>query len=186
MRIISGKFGGRRVNSKIPTGIRPTTDQTRESIFNLLDNLIDIQGIRALDVCAGSGMLGFEALSRGAKRCDFIEKNRKAASFIWHIAKSFDIKKEAYDVIVGDAKKITFKLNEYLEDEVGLIFFDPPYEAALYDEVLHNLSMSDLVAKDAIFISERSSLKQFKYPEAFELIKSKNYGGACVDVLIKK
>ena len=74
MRIVSGKYGGRRLSLKLPEGIRPTSDNTRESIFNILNNYIDWDGLTVLDICAGTGALGFEALSRGAEYTVFIEK----------------------------------------------------------------------------------------------------------------
>jgi len=75
MRIISGEFKGRFINVPKSDLIRPTTDRVRETLFNLLNNQIDFDGINVLDVYAGSGSLGLECLSRGAASVDFVEKN---------------------------------------------------------------------------------------------------------------
>ena len=68
MRIISGRWKGRRIETKLPSGIRPTQDAIKETIFNILNNYIGFEDIECADICAGAGMLGIEALSRGAKK----------------------------------------------------------------------------------------------------------------------
>jgi 16S rRNA (guanine966-N2)-methyltransferase len=124
MRIISGKFGGRRINAKIPAGVRPTLDSARETIFNILNNLIDFEDIRVLDLFAGSGMLGFEALSRGARECYSIEKSRKTFAFIKKSAEELEIDKGSFHLINADATKFLNKLKEE-QIKFDLIFMDP-------------------------------------------------------------
>ena len=99
MRIISGIYGGRKINGKIPAGVRPTSDLARESIFNKLSHLIDIDEKMIADVCAGTGAMGIECLSRGAKHCVFVDSSRKSCDFIRQTMNELKIDKEQYSVL---------------------------------------------------------------------------------------
>ena len=105
MRVIGGRFGGRKIPSPKSETIRPTSDFVRESIFNILNNLIDFEDIVVCDIFAGTGALGLESLSRGASYAYFIEKNRMNANNIKTLMSDFGVEKEEYSIICNDAKK---------------------------------------------------------------------------------
>ena len=122
MRIISGRYRGRLLPGPAGTGVRPATDKVRGAIFNILQNRLDLDGIDVLDLFAGTGSLGFEAISRGARIVTFVEDDRAAVG---------DIRQNATLLGCGDACEIL------REDAVGflsrrsgifgLVFADPPY-----------------------------------------------------------
>ena len=133
MRIIGGKYGSRRINVKIPDNVRPTTDRVRESIFNILNNLIDFQDLKVLDLFAGTGAFGFEALSRGSAYTQFVEKNKRTFELIRSVANSLEIPKSDYGIINGDAVK--YLQNDKAQFSYDLIFADPPYDNDIYVEL---------------------------------------------------
>jgi 16S rRNA (guanine966-N2)-methyltransferase len=143
LRIISGKYKSRKVYSppgsekncvrENYSGFRPTTDRARETLFNVLNNIIDFENIICLDLFAGTGALGFEAISRGAASTDFVEASQKQTAMI---------KKTAEELGCGDNIKI---YNEdalkFIEFNSGapydLIFADPPYAYEHYDKLIN-------------------------------------------------
>ncbi|BBC23022.1 16S rRNA (guanine(966)-N(2))-methyltransferase RsmD [Pseudanabaena sp. ABRG5-3] len=139
---------------KTPTGLstRPTPSKVRAAVFNILQN--HINGANWLDICAGSGAMGAEALVRGANQVVGIELSTIACRIVnenWQkIAKS----NQTFQVIKGDAVKVLPKLQPKSFD---LVYFDPPYQSDLYQPVLHTLS--PLLAEDAIVIAECDRLR---------------------------
>lgn len=179
MRIISGIYRGRQFKAKAPTGVRPTADAVKESIFNVLNNLIDFRELSVLDICAGTGALGFEALSRGAEYCNFIEKNPRTARYISNVAAEFNIPTSKYDITVQDAAKALNLLN----DKYHLIFFDPPYFENLYDNVLKIISEKKIMDEEGIFVIEYDEKVKLKIPEIFSEITTKRTGSTSVAYL---
>lgn len=148
MRIISGKFGGRRLTSFKADHIRPTTDRIKEVIFNKLQG--DVEGARVLDLFSGTGNLSFEALSRGAARVVSVEKHPKSVEIIKKNcellkitpAEMLVLKKDVFSYLKGD-----------FTDGFDLILIDPPFTESLADEVLSQLSQSQIARFPAkIFI----------------------------------
>lgn len=122
MRIISGRFRGRTITAPRHGGIRPATDRVRESIFNILQNRLDISGIGVLDLFAGTGSLGFEAISRGAAVATFVDESHSAVGAIKGNADRLGCG-DVCDVIRTDAIRFLS-----MEDGLfSLIFADPPY-----------------------------------------------------------
>ena len=184
MRITGGLYKSRRINSKIPSGVRPTLDMTKESIFNTLNNLIDFESIKVLDICAGTGALGFESLSRGADYCLFIEKNRKVTDFIKEVANTLSIDKNQYKIVLADALKYIKNPGSFSDiDGFDLIFTDPPYELKILDEIINGVLEHNLLKKDGYFIVEHSEIKGLAIPESLEIVKSKKYGSTFVEIL---
>lgn len=128
MRIISGRFKGLSFGNKIFEETRPTTDRMRESIFNALSHYINFEddNIEVLDMCAGTGALGFEAISRGAKRCIFVENQLHIAQEIRHSAHSLGIPQNQSPIAVQDALTFFngFFLNNYqiMYPYIGIVF----------------------------------------------------------------
>lgn len=174
-RIISGRAGGARLDVP-PTGTRPTSDRVRESLFGALDAADAIAGARVLDLYAGSGALGLEALSRGAASLDLTESGRAAAAIIRKNAAT--VRRAGID---APTRVHESSVRAYLQRAVGpfdLVFTDPPYDIgdAAMDEDLRMLS--PLLAPDAIVIVERA--KRSTAPDlagaGLDLVRERNYG----------
>lgn len=123
MRVIAGIYGGRVLKSPADNKIRPTSDRLRETLFNILAPYIDDQ-TRFLDLCAGTGAIGIEALSRGAAHTTFVDRSRRACALIEENLDALDVPKEMTDI--SDLSAETFSGREHA---VGwdVVYFDPPY-----------------------------------------------------------
>lgn len=172
-RIIAGAYGGRRIQTPKGDGTRPTSDRVREALFSSLES--ELGGfdseLRVLDVFAGSGALGIEALSRGAGFAVFVEAHSQAASVI---------KRNLADLGAPgrvDRSKAERWVEDGAPDAYGLIFIDPPY-------ALPTAQVTALVAgikesfstDDALFVVERSTRDPFFWPDTVEGLRSKKYG----------
>src|SRR3990170_5776267 len=122
MRIISGSLKGRLINVPKSELIRPTTDRVRETLFNLLNNTIDFEGITVLDLYAGSGSLGLECLSRGADEVHFVERNFIIYKNLLKNIKSLDVEDQC-KIFKMEALKFS-RMEEH--ERYDLIFADPP------------------------------------------------------------
>lgn len=172
MRIIAGTARSLPLKSVEGMDTRPTTDKTKETLFNVLQ--FDIPGCYFLDLFAGSGQIGLEALSRGAEYAVFVENGRKACACIEdNIAfTKFD---KASKLIKGDAATAVRTLEGKYKFDV--IFMDPPYNKELEKEVLYQLSDSSIMKEDTIIVVEASDRTEFDFLDeyGFEIFKTKNY-----------
>ncbi|MCV7125982.1 MULTISPECIES: 16S rRNA (guanine(966)-N(2))-methyltransferase RsmD [Mycolicibacterium] len=176
-RIVAGAFGGRRIavpQQKSGRGTRPTTDRVRESLFNVLTARIDFTGIRVLDLYAGSGALGLEALSRGAASAVFVESDGRAAAVIEQNIAALGARGAAVrrgpvsSVLAGGADR-----------PVDLVLADPPYEVddAQVNEIVTALSSGRWVAPGTVVVVERpASGPGIAWPEGWSVWKSRRYG----------
>ena len=139
MRIVSGKYGGRIIKTiSGPAGYRPATDRVRESLFSILESKgIDWSNTNLVDMFAGSGSLGLEGLSRGAKSAWFIEKNRRAVQVIKQNIRQLDIPKDKYKIIPKNAFSV---IKNPPENKFQLFFIDPPYGSGMVVPALENIS----------------------------------------------
>lgn len=155
MRIIRGKYGRRRFS--VPTNItaRPTTDFARENIFNVIENLIDIEGIRALDLFAGTGAVTFELLSRGAASVTSVEKAATQYNFINKVAN--ELSENNLRLVRGDVLKFIPSATAPYD----FIFADPPYDHPRFAEIPSMILESKLVAPGTLFIIEHSKNHDF-------------------------
>ncbi len=184
MRIIGGKYRGRRLTGKAPDGVRPTTDMARESVFNILENLLDFEGIKVLDLFAGTGALGFEALSRGAETCVFVEKNRRTSATISQNADTLGLTKNDFQVINADAAKaVTSIINANGLAPFGLAFLDPPYQQGINNRIIELLAANSILSQEGIIVSEQSSLQSLLLPAGIELLKEKVFGETRVSIM---
>ena len=183
MRIIGGDFRGRALASvgKGDTGahLRPTTDRVRESLFNVLsggrfgDPLTDA---RVLDLFAGTGALGLEALSRGAGHVTFVDDGRKAGALIrQNIALC---RAEAHTTLI---RRDACKLPPCTTDPFTLVFLDPPYGKALGEKALAVALDNGWIAPGALIVWEESSAIQ--PPQAMETLDSRRYGDTTITLL---
>lgn len=155
MRIIRGKYGRRRFEVPHNITARPTTDFARENIFNVIENLVDIEGARVLDLFAGTGAVSFEFLSRGAAVVTSVEKAATQYNFIKKVAGQLGA--ENMEVVRGDV----FKFLSRAEEAYDIVFADPPYSMAGFGEIPALVMGSKVVKRGGVFIVEHSSVYDF-------------------------
>lgn len=157
MRVIAGKFRSRQLKSLKGLALRPTSDRLRETLFNVLS--ASVEGSRFLDVFAGTGAVGIEAISRGASEVVFVENHAAAAKLIRENLAALGIC-TGFRVIVGDALRSLEKLaaqGTAIGPGFELLFLDPPYAAKEeYLAVLNFLGVSTLLSPSAIVVAEHS------------------------------
>ncbi|GAB6139093.1 16S rRNA (guanine(966)-N(2))-methyltransferase RsmD [Halanaerobaculum tunisiense] len=177
MRIISGKNKGKKLKSLDRNDVRPTSDRTKEALFNILGP--DVVGVRFLDLYAGFGGIGIEALSRGAKEAIFIEENNEIAATISDNLQAVDYQEQS-EVIVSDALEAMRRLRGTFE----LIFMDPPYhQEELYESSLEQIKEYDLLHPTGIVIVEHHTQADLDWPTSYEVIKQRNYGNSTLTLL---
>lgn len=130
--------------------VRPTASKIRQAFFNIISNRT--RGARFVDVCAGSGLMGFEALSRGARTLIAIEENRRFAHAIEKNCEKFGFK-QCSEVICGDLRKVLPLLNA---GEADIIFADPPYKSQLAEPILRLVDKNQLLAQEGILVIEHA------------------------------
>ncbi|MCW2497718.1 16S rRNA (guanine(966)-N(2))-methyltransferase RsmD [Jatrophihabitans sp.] len=173
-RIVGGVAKGRRL--AVPQrGTRPTSERAREALFNSLRGLLDIDGARVLDLFAGTGAVGLEALSRGAAAVEFVESDRGACEIVKRNITTVALdgavlhRRQAAPFLVGTTADVPF----------DLVFADPPYaygEAHL-SVLLQTLVEGGWLAENAVIVVERSARgAEPEWPEEYELVKQKRYG----------
>jgi 16S rRNA (guanine966-N2)-methyltransferase len=173
-RIVAGEYGGRQIKTPPGDGTRPTTDRVREAMFSSLQSeLGGFDGIRVLDLFAGSGALGLEALSRGAESADFVESDTRVAGVI---------KRNVADLGVSSAKVLRTTVERFVRvpppEPYDLLFLDPPY-ALDTDEVsalVAALNVPTWRTPDSVIVVERSTRDPFTWPEGVEGLRDKAYG----------
>ncbi|WP_446665476.1 16S rRNA (guanine(966)-N(2))-methyltransferase RsmD [Flexivirga sp. B27] len=173
-RVIAGSAGGRRLLTPSGSGTRPTSDRVREAVFGRLEHLDAIAGSHVVDLYAGSGALGLEAVSRGAASALLVESDRKAAATIDKNVRHLGL--AGVSVRAGSVESV---VGAPLSQPADLVFVDPPYavgEEALAD-VLAGLVRHGSLAVDAVLVVERSSRSaEPVWPEDVELIGPRRYG----------
>jgi 16S rRNA (guanine(966)-N(2))-methyltransferase RsmD len=169
MRIISGQLGGRRFQPPANIPARPTTDMAREGLFNILNNYIDIEGITALDLFAGTGSVSFELASRGAALVTLIEQDATSIAFIKKSATTFGIEQQL-NVIRGDV----FKFIRQTQAQFDFIFADPPYHLDALKMIPDYIFEENLLSQEGILVVEHDYRNNFEQNTAF--IRVKKYG----------
>ena len=180
LRIISGDLRGKKLNSVRGAAIRPTADRLREAIFNILS--FCVQDAVVLDLFAGTGALGIEALSRGAESAVFVENNNEAVSIIERNVRScgFDGKT---NIIRWNIKK-NLDCLKYRKPAFDLAFLDPPYQLGMVKPALLNLHRSKSLQKETKIVVEHSNREAVpKDLSAFEIIDQRRYGKTLVSFL---
>lgn len=151
MRIISGEFRGRTVKGPAGTKTRPTSDRLRETLFNILAPRINKNSF-ILDLCAGTGAIGIEAISRGAYFVAFVDKSRHACALIQENLKSLEIADNKTRIICSSAEQAVSRTAERTWD---FVYYDPPYEHN-YLDVLRSVASSgtDFLSENGVFVVE--------------------------------
>lgn len=150
MRIIAGIYRGRRLRTLAGSMTRPTSDRLRETLFNILTPWID--GSRFLDICAGSGAVGIEALSRGASEVTFVEKSPDACAVIE--ANLDAVGAAGYATIERRSASAALNLMEQQSGQFDIAYFDPPYSSEMYHDVLERLGSGTVIAPGGIVVVE--------------------------------
>ncbi len=156
MRIIAGSARGRKLKPVPGEATRPTTDRSKESIFNIIQ--FDIEGRDALDLFAGSGQLGIEALSRGASSCTFVDMNTKACDAVRENLRSSEFEENA-TVRPGEALSFISSCRRKFD----LIFLDPPYKTPLLKRSIESIASFDICSVGGIIVCECD--KAFALPD---------------------
>ena len=181
MRVIAGTLRGRQLRSIDSPGLRPTTDRVRESIFNILNSRITCGGLMVLDLFAGTGALGIEALSRGAEHCDFVEMNGRAASIIQQNLNELGLRDRG-TVLQRDALRHVVGT----EQSYDLVFADPPYAATIFDRLVHDLFALGRVRGGGLLVLEHSGFMQGRSTDVALLETTRHFGDTGVSIYRKK
>jgi len=168
LRIISGTHKGRQVNLPAAFKLRPTTDMARESLFNILNNIMPFEDLRVLDLFSGSGSISYEFASRGASTVHAVELRKKHASFIRSAARSMDM---------DSIKVFSFDVRRFLPgctDKYDLIFADPPYDLNWLETIPALVLSSSCLQPGGLFILEHPRDYSFREHEYFS--EHRKYG----------
>jgi 16S rRNA (guanine966-N2)-methyltransferase len=164
MRVIAGKFGSRQLKSLKGMALRPTSDRLRETLFNVLADRV--AGASFVDVFAGTGAVGIEALSRGAREVVFIEKHGPSAALIRKNLESLDVREGARVLALDAVHGLEVVARDKSNDDAGtdIVFLDPPYgNLEDYDRVLTCLGFEGLLHEGSLVIAEHR--RNFNLPE---------------------
>jgi len=169
LRIIGGKYKGRRI---VPPGnfkARPTTDFAREGLFNILNNRVDFESLNVLDLFSGTGSISYEFASRGAAAVHLIEKDSRHISGIKRIIK---------DLNLENIKPVHIDVKAYLKTcsvKYDIVFADPPYDLSWLKELPDLVIQSGVISEDGFFVLEHPKGISFKGHKLF--FEHRNYGG---------
>ena len=170
LRIIGGEWRSRKLHFLDAAGLRPTPDRIRETLFNWLRG--DIHNAYCLDLFAGSGAIGLEALSRGAKTVDFVEKNAAVST---QLKTNLELLKNEAKVTQSDA--LSFLEKHLAEQSYDIIFLDPPYRQGLLDKSLKLLNSKGLMNSHSLIYLEHESEEEFDFTEyGLEILKQASAG----------
>ena len=183
MRIISGKFRGLKLHSPKNIEIRPTSDRLRESLFSIINsNKYDVNIIDAnvIDICTGTGALGIEALSRGAKNLYLIDNEQNSLDIVktnLSKIKSYDIESSVY-IRKADAKKPFKNINLIF----NIVLIDPPYNSSIIQQCLPLLKEYNLIDEDSVIFAETSKQETISV-ENFKVLDTKFYGKSKLTIM---
>ena len=178
MRIISGIYGRRRFEVPSSFSARPTTDFAKENIFNVITNLIDLEGTDALDLFSGTGSIAVELVSRGCRQVIAVEKQNAHANFIAKVAK--ELKTDVLRLIRGDVVRY---LHSAPKQGFDFIFADPPYALPELPDVPRIVLEQDLLREGGLFIMEHSKANDFSHLPYF--YQHRVYGAVNFSLFLK-
>ncbi len=183
MRIVAGKYRGRALT---PLGrgdagahLRPTTDRIRESLFNILGHRFDFEGARVLDLFAGTGALGLEALSRGASEVAFVDDGRIAGGLIQKNIDLLGVRGEACLIRANAAR-----LRENAGAPYDLVFLDPPYGKNLGEKAIASALRHGWIAAGALIVWEEG--QEVAVPDGFEAEDQRKFGQTQVLIMRRR
>lgn len=175
MRVIAGIYKGRRLETVPDNSVRPATDKVKGAIFNVLQSRVNWTTANVLDLYAGSGSVGIEALSRGAVKCIFVEKSRKALQFLKSNVELIGADSSAL-VIAGDVDMFLKSIRSKFE----VVFADPPYALESLKELPNKIFQTGIIAEDGYLIIEHPTRYEFNPSSLWEVVVQKVYGNTSV------
>ena len=178
MRVISGKLKGRKIEGFDLDGTRPTMERVKESLFAMIQDKLD--GAVVLDLFAGSGNLGIEAISQGAKKAVLVD-NIKAIKVIEKNVNNLNIEPFAFIVHSDYIKAI----EKYKDIKFDIIFLDPPYKTDFIGKSIKKITEYDMLSDSGIIVCESSMIDKIVYPIIYSVVKDRKYGDKYV-VILKK
>ncbi len=180
MRVVSGNYKGRQLKAVPGITTRPTTDKVKEAIFNMVGPYFD--GGIALDLFAGSGGLGIEALSRGIKRCVFVDREPKAIQTIHKNLDLCQVEPDSFEVYRNDADR-ALKAIIKRDLQFQLIFLDPPYKQQKMKALIEIVSKNNLLGENGFIVTEHGSDVQLdKEIGNFTQVKHETYGMSSITI----
>ena len=175
MRIITGIYRGRHLATVPDRSVRPVTDRVKSTIFNMLQNRLRLDGARILDLFAGSGSLGFEALSRGAATCVFVDTSNPVLTILEENSEALGCA-EACEMIQDDALSFI----EHSSQPYDLIFADPPYAFAMTSDLPSKIFQKKLLRPEGYLIIEHHKTTVIPSDGLFSLAAQKRFGSTLV------
>ena len=175
MRVISGTARGKQLLPVPGMKTRPTADRIKESVFNIIQN--HVRGSRVLDLFAGTGQLGIEALSRGAAQCDFVEQNRKAYTVLCKNITAARVNDRAH---IHQTAAAAF-LSRVQGTQYDLVLLDPPYGGKILQDTLFLINRFDILSPSGIILCESAQDDEFETP--FPPLREYRYGSIRITVL---
>lgn len=178
MRIIAGKCKGKTLFSPKDESVRPTTDRIKENLFNIIQ--WRVPNCKFLDLFAGSGAIGIEAASRGAKRVVLVDNSKDSITLV---------KKNVAKACLGEEVEIRFAdcivaMSGLVGIKFDIVYCDPPYAAPLYEKVLETIANLNLLAENGIVIMERDADRKIELLAGWKIIDSRKYGKTVIDFLV--
>lgn len=181
MRVISGKLKGRVLRGYDIEGTRPTMDRVKESLFASIQNYLD--GAIVLDLFAGSGNLGIEAISNGASKAYFVDYNKECIRAINDNIKNFNIAGEC--VVFQKDYKEALRCFGDKKIKFDVIFIDPPYKYNIKNELMHLIMDKGLLNDNGIIVFEYQNDESLNEDNNFTLLKNKKYGDKYISIIKK-
>ncbi|MCH2287532.1 MAG: 16S rRNA (guanine(966)-N(2))-methyltransferase RsmD [SAR324 cluster bacterium] len=183
IRIIGGKYRGRKLKVFPGNDVRPTSDQVREALFNLLSPLLNWDNMVVLDLYAGSGALGLEALSRGAKKAVFVEASRKHMTILKQNIELFSLEQTKFELAQEKAARWISRFAD--PGQQCLAFLDPPFSSNEYNLILEKLGLTPAIRTGSLIVVESNQTREILFPENMDLLKHRRYGTVSLDILRK-
>ncbi len=180
MKIIGGKFGGRKLYTPSNKDVRPTSDKIRGAVFNMLQSRGAVERVRVLDAFCGTGALGLEALSRGAEHVTFIDKARSSLDLARQNAEMLGAM-DICDFTLKDALKMPIRTDN--EKAYSLVFLDPPYNKGLVNLALQSLKAGDWLSPDCWIVCESERTYTYTNIDTFLIDSEKTYGDIKITLL---
>ena len=169
MRIISGSHKGLRIQAPAKLPVRPTTDQAKEALFNILQHSLDFYEMNLLDLFSGTGNISYEFASRGCTAITAVDKHPACVQFIKETSKKLNFQ---IDVVRADV----FKYLESAYEKFDLIFADPPYDLNRIPEIAERVLKNNLLKEDGLLVIEHASVQQLNYIAGF--VEDRKYGSS--------
>lgn len=180
MRIISGEHKGRRLVGGKKKRVRPTSDRVKESIFNILRG--EVIGKRILDLFAGAGGLGIEALSRGAESVTFVDASSQSMVSLKKNLRNLNLMDKSTILHLDGLKAI-----RKIKQDFQMIFADPPYLKGYVQRIIDSIAQSEVLEKDGILILEHHKKETFSLPQdKLSALRQKRFGDTVISILLKK